>query len=127
MFTSVMTWLSQASIWVFIGFLGQALFSARFLLQWLASEKAKRSIVPVAFWYFSICGGATLFAYALWREDPVFIMGQGAGLLIYGRNHLVEVADLAEMVIRAEVVRVVAGQAAVAGQAVVADLILRGF
>jgi lipid-A-disaccharide synthase-like uncharacterized protein len=47
---------------------------------------AKRSIVPVAFWYFSISGGATLFAYALWREDPVFILGQGAGLLIYGRN-----------------------------------------
>ena len=86
MFASVITWISQASIWVFVGFLGQALFSARFLLQWLASEKAKRSIVPVAFWYFSICGGATLFAYALWREDPVFILGQGAGLLIYGRN-----------------------------------------
>lgn len=77
---------TTATFWLIIGFAGQALFSMRFLLQWMASEKAGRSIVPVAFWYFSICGGATLFAYAIYREDPVFIAGQGAGLLIYFRN-----------------------------------------
>ncbi|MBB3139205.1 lipid-A-disaccharide synthase N-terminal domain-containing protein [Halomonas organivorans] len=72
--------------WLAVGFLGQALFSARFLVQWLASERARRSIVPKAFWFFSLAGGVTLLAYALYRRDPVFIAGQGAGLLIYGRN-----------------------------------------
>ncbi|SHF68503.1 Uncharacterized N-terminal domain of lipid-A-disaccharide synthase [Modicisalibacter ilicicola DSM 19980] len=73
-------------LWLAIGFLGQALFSARFLVQWLASERAKRSIVPTAFWFLSLGGGATLLAYALYRRDPVFIAGQGAGLFIYARN-----------------------------------------
>ncbi|MGS0467861.1 lipid-A-disaccharide synthase N-terminal domain-containing protein [Cobetia marina] len=72
--------------WVAIGFGGQALFSARFIIQWLASEKARRSIVPRAFWWFSLAGGMTLLAYAIHRQDPVFIAGQGAGLLIYLRN-----------------------------------------
>lgn len=72
--------------WVAIGFAGQALFSARFIIQWLASEKARRSIVPRAFWWFSLSGGMTLLAYAIHREDPVFIAGQGAGLFIYLRN-----------------------------------------
>lgn len=69
-----------------LGFTGQALFSARFVVQWLASETRKRSVVPLAFWYFSLAGGATLFAYAILRSDPVFIVGQGAGLAIYLRN-----------------------------------------
>ena len=73
-------------LWLGVGFLGQALFSARFLVQWLASERARRSIVPHAFWLFSLAGGITLLAYALYRRDPVFIAGQGAGLFIYGRN-----------------------------------------
>lgn len=73
-------------IWIGIGLTGQFMFSMRFLLQWMASERAKRSVVPVAFWYFSIAGGAILFAYALYRQDPVFILGQGLGLFIYGRN-----------------------------------------
>ena len=73
-------------LWLAIGFLGQALFSARFIVQWLASERAKRSIVPTAFWFLSLGGGATLLAYALYRRDPVFIVGQGAGLFIYIRN-----------------------------------------
>lgn len=73
-------------IWVGIGFLGQALFSARFLVQWLSSERAKKSVFPVAFWYFSIAGGITLSAYAIYRKDPVFIVGQLTGLLIYFRN-----------------------------------------
>lgn len=72
--------------WLAVGFLGQALFSARFLVQWLRSEKLKRSVVPKAFWYFSVAGGATLLAYAIHRRDPVFIVGQGAGLFIYARN-----------------------------------------
>ncbi len=72
--------------WLAVGFTGQAMFSARFLIQWLSTEKQRRSVIPVAFWYFSILGGATLFAYAVHRADPVFIVGQGAGLFIYSRN-----------------------------------------
>ncbi|MBJ3778336.1 lipid-A-disaccharide synthase N-terminal domain-containing protein [Acuticoccus mangrovi] len=78
--------VEQFDVWIAIGFLAQAMFSARFLIQWIASERAGRSVVPVAFWFFSIAGGAILFAYALYRQDPVFIAGQGAGLLIYARN-----------------------------------------
>jgi len=73
-------------IWLAIGLLGQALFSARFLIQWLASEKVKRSIVPDLFWYFSLGGGIVLFLYAIHRRDPVFMLGQGAGIFIYLRN-----------------------------------------
>ncbi|WP_251976568.1 lipid-A-disaccharide synthase N-terminal domain-containing protein [Salinicola avicenniae] len=73
-------------VWVTIGFVGQALFSARFIIQWLVSERARRSVIPVAFWFFSLGGGATLLAYAIYRRDPVFIAGQGAGLVIYLRN-----------------------------------------
>ena len=73
-------------VWVMVGFLGQALFSARFITQWFVSEKAKESIVPIAFWYFSILGGVTLLTYAIWRRDPVIIAGQAGGLLIYARN-----------------------------------------
>jgi lipid-A-disaccharide synthase-like uncharacterized protein len=58
----------------------------RFIVQWIASERARRSIVPETFWYFSFLGGAMLFAYAIYRVDPVFILGQGSGLLIYARN-----------------------------------------
>jgi lipid-A-disaccharide synthase-like uncharacterized protein len=72
--------------WIVIGFMGQALFSARFIVQWLASERVRRSIVPRAFWYFSLAGGATLLAYAVHKRDPVFIAGQGLGLFVYLRN-----------------------------------------
>lgn len=72
--------------WVMIGFLGQAFFSLRFIVQWLSSEKRGRSHIPKSFWWFSLGGGATLFAYALHRQDPVFILGQGFGLFIYARN-----------------------------------------
>jgi lipid-A-disaccharide synthase-like uncharacterized protein len=78
--------ISPATFWVALGFLGQALFSARFLVQWIASEKAKRSIIPSAFWFFSVGGGLILLIYAIYRRDPVFIVGQAAGLFIYGRN-----------------------------------------
>jgi len=72
--------------WLVLGFLGQALFSMRFLIQWIYSEKNKKSIIPNAFWYFSLAGGITLFSYALLRQDPVFIAGQGLGLFVYIRN-----------------------------------------
>lgn len=78
--------LTQEHIWLMIGFMGQALFSGRFIVQWLASERRKESYIPVAFWYFSIMGGITLLAYALYRQDPVFIAGQSLGLIIYVRN-----------------------------------------
>src|SRR5580700_454858 len=72
--------------WAALGFLAQALFSARFMVQWIASERARRSVIPIAFWWFSIGGGILLFIYSLPRRDPVFIVGQGGGLLIYVRN-----------------------------------------
>jgi lipid-A-disaccharide synthase-like uncharacterized protein len=72
--------------WVALGFVAQTLFAMRFLVQWIASERAGRSIIPAAFWMFSVGGGALLLIYALYRRDPVFIAGQGLGLLIYLRN-----------------------------------------
>ncbi|MFM1816616.1 MAG: hypothetical protein RLZ98_3311 [Pseudomonadota bacterium] len=73
-------------VWLTIGFCAQLMFSMRFIVQWLASERARQSIVPETFWYFSFAGGLMLFAYAIYRMDPVFILGQGTGLLIYARN-----------------------------------------
>ena len=73
-------------IWLGVGFLAQLMFSMRFIVQWLASERARRSIVPETFWYFSVAGGVLLFAYAVYRLDPVFMLGQGSGLFIYARN-----------------------------------------
>lgn len=78
--------MSQVSFWIVVGLLGQALFTARFLVQWIASERKGRSTVPDSFWWLSLLGGATLLAYALWRRDPVFILGQGLGLVVYLRN-----------------------------------------
>jgi lipid-A-disaccharide synthase-like uncharacterized protein len=72
--------------WLIVGFVGQALFSMRFLLQWVQSERARKSVVPVAFWYFSLAGSIVLLAYAIHRQDPVFILGQAAGNVIYLRN-----------------------------------------
>jgi len=72
--------------WLIIGFLGQALFSMRFLVQWWASERQRRSVIPLAFWFFSVAGGITLLGYAIYRQDPVFIVGQAGGLIIYTRN-----------------------------------------
>ncbi|KAA0684636.1 MULTISPECIES: lipid-A-disaccharide synthase N-terminal domain-containing protein [Azospirillum] len=73
-------------IWVGVGFFAQALFMMRFVVQWIASERARRSIVPDLFWYFSIGGGVLLLAYSIQRGDPVFMFGQGLGLIIYFRN-----------------------------------------
>jgi lipid-A-disaccharide synthase-like uncharacterized protein len=72
--------------WVLLGFIAQALFTMRFLVQWIASERAGRSVIPLAFWLFSIGGGVLLFLYALYRRDPVFIAGQGFGVFVYLRN-----------------------------------------
>jgi lipid-A-disaccharide synthase-like uncharacterized protein len=73
-------------IWLIIGFTGQALFSMRFIVQWIKSEREKRSTIPLAFWYFSMLGGLSLLIYAIHRKDPVFIVGQASGLFIYSRN-----------------------------------------
>lgn len=73
-------------LWLAVGMFGQALFSARFIIQWLASEKLRRSVVPVSFWYFSLIGGFVLLAYAIYRRDPVFVLGQAFGAVIYVRN-----------------------------------------
>ncbi len=73
-------------IMVVVGFAGQGLFAMRFILQWLTSEGQGRSVIPLAFWYFSIGGGSVLLLYAIWRQDPVIICGQGLGLFIYFRN-----------------------------------------
>ena len=76
----------QNMIWLAVGFAGQAMFSMRFLVQWWASERQKRSVIPVAVWFFSLAGGLTLLSYAIYRQDPVFIVGQAGGLFIYSRN-----------------------------------------
>ena len=78
--------ISKFDGWVALGFLAQGLFTMRFVVQWIASERARRSVIPVAFWFFSIGGGALLLVYALYRRDPVFIAGQALGLLVYIRN-----------------------------------------
>ena len=83
-FLKVESWLEFW--WVAFGLLGQLMFSGRFLVQWIASERAKRSIIPVAFWWFSISGGLILLSYAIYRQDPVFILGQSLGVFIYTRN-----------------------------------------
>lgn len=76
----------QNAYWLVIGFLGQALFSMRFLIQWWQSERQRRSVIPVAFWFFSLGGSVILLSYAIYRQDPVFIAGQAGGLIIYSRN-----------------------------------------
>lgn len=72
--------------WVLIGFFGQVMFFMRFLTQWLVSERRKESVIPMAFWYFSLAGGLILLSYAIHRQDPVFILGQSTGAFIYIRN-----------------------------------------
>jgi len=78
--------MTEQMIWLVVGFGGQALFTARFFLQWIASERVKRSVIPQAFWYFSLGGSTVLLAYAIHKKDPVFIVGQAFGLFIYLRN-----------------------------------------
>ena len=77
---------SDPIYWLAIGLFGQAAFSSRFLVQWVASERAGRSNVPVAFWYLSLLGSFTLLVYAIHREEPVFALGQSLGSVVYIRN-----------------------------------------
>ena len=74
------------NIFLIIGFIGQGLFSMRFIIQWLASEKAKKSVIPFSFWIFSLSGSIFLLIYAIYKKDPVFILGQAPNVLIYSRN-----------------------------------------
>lgn len=78
--------MSAEHLWIAVGLLGQAFFFSRFLVQWLASEKAGESVFPMAFWYLSLSGGGVLLIYAIYRQDPVFILGQATGTFIYLRN-----------------------------------------
>ena len=79
--------------WLALGVLAQALFTARFVVQWIASERAGKSVMPIAFWFFSIGGGMLLLVYALYRRDPVFIAGQSFGVFVYARNLYFELRD----------------------------------
>ncbi|WP_433736138.1 lipid-A-disaccharide synthase N-terminal domain-containing protein [Pseudomonas putida] len=78
--------LTRETLWLVIGFAGQVAFTGRFVLQWLYSEYKKRSVIPTNFWYLSIVGSTLLLAYAVYREDPVFIVGQAFGSIVYFRN-----------------------------------------
>jgi lipid-A-disaccharide synthase-like uncharacterized protein len=69
-----------------LGFFAQGLFAARFVVQWIKSERARRSIIPNSFWYFSIAGSLLLLGYAIHKRDAVFILGQAAGTIVYTRN-----------------------------------------
>ena len=79
-------YFTASKIFLYVGILGQLCFSMRFIVQWICSEKAKKSVIPVAFWYFSLFGGIILLIYAVYQKDPVFIMGQAPGVVIYSRN-----------------------------------------
>ncbi|MFB7140720.1 MULTISPECIES: lipid-A-disaccharide synthase N-terminal domain-containing protein [unclassified Bacillus (in: firmicutes)] len=84
-----MTISTRDLLWITFGFIGQALFSLRFLTQWLASEKAKKTIIPFSFWVYSILGSIILSIYAIYRKDPVFILGQLPSVFVYIRNVMI--------------------------------------
>lgn len=87
--------------WVVLGVIAQLFFTARFAVQWLASERAGRSVIPVAFWILSLVGGVTLLIYAIHRKDPVFIAGQAFGVFVYLRNLQLVLRDFRRMPARA--------------------------
>jgi len=78
--------VGNVDIGILIGYIAQAMFAMRFVVQWIASERAGKSVVPTAFWVFSIGGGLMLLGYAIYRRDPVFIIGQAFGVFVYLRN-----------------------------------------
>jgi len=78
--------MDSTTLWLAVGFAGQAFFFSRFLVQWIASERAGQSVIPMSFWYLSLGGGVVLFVYAVHVGDPVFIVGQSTGAIIYLRN-----------------------------------------
>ncbi|HNX26019.1 MAG TPA: lipid-A-disaccharide synthase N-terminal domain-containing protein [Phycisphaerae bacterium] len=86
MFGKIFLKLSAADIWMAVGFFGQVVFGLRFIVQWIATERAKKSIIPLAFWYLSLVGTLILLAYSIYRKDPVFIAGFSLNLIIYVRN-----------------------------------------
>jgi lipid-A-disaccharide synthase-like uncharacterized protein len=77
---------SLETLWLIIGFIAQVLFASRFIVQWIATERAKASVIPISFWYISLIGAAMLLAYAIHKRDPVFILGQSTGAIVYVRN-----------------------------------------
>lgn len=81
---NITTWTNM--VWIGIGLLGQVAFSGRMILQWMVSEKHRKSVITESFWWFSLFGGVTLFSYFVWRADPVGILGQASGIVIYIRN-----------------------------------------
>ncbi len=86
MFGHLLTMVTPDRLWLFMGFAGQALFASRFLVQWFRSEMEGKSVVPLAFWYFSIAGGLVSLVYAIHIGSAPFAVGQGSGLLVYARN-----------------------------------------
>lgn len=86
MLDHLLGWFTVQHMWLMVGFAGQALFASRFIVQWFKSEMEGRSVIPVAFWYCSVGGGIVLLAYAVYKQDPVFIIGQASGLFVYSRN-----------------------------------------
>jgi len=86
MIEQLLGWFTVQHLWLMVGFAGQALFASRFIVQWFKSEMEGRSVIPVAFWYCSVGGGIVLLAYAIYKADPVFIIGQASGLFVYARN-----------------------------------------
>ncbi|KTC95794.1 lipid-A-disaccharide synthase N-terminal domain-containing protein [Legionella erythra] len=97
--------MNNGMIWLIIGLIGQGIFSARFIVQWLVSEKEKRSVIPVAFWHLSLLGGVTLLFYAIYKQDPVFILGQSTGVFIYARNLFLIYRERSSRVLKSNVVK----------------------
>jgi lipid-A-disaccharide synthase-like uncharacterized protein len=85
--------IAKFQVWVLLGYVAQLMFTMRFLVQWIASERAGKMVMPIAFWFFSIGGGLLLLLYALYIRDPVFILGQAFGVLVYARNLYFELRD----------------------------------
>jgi lipid-A-disaccharide synthase-like uncharacterized protein len=85
--------IAKFQVWVLLGYVAQIMFTMRFLVQWIASERAGKMVMPIAFWFFSIGGGLLLLVYALYIRDPVFILGQAFGVFVYARNLYFELRD----------------------------------
>jgi lipid-A-disaccharide synthase-like uncharacterized protein len=84
---TISAWLdANFNLWTLIGLFGQTLFMMRFIVQWIASERAKKSVMPNIFWYFSLGGGLIVLAYAIHQREPVFVLGQLPGVIVYSRN-----------------------------------------
>ena len=87
--------IDKADMWLLIGIVGQLMFTARFLVQWIASERAGKSVIPVVFWLFSIGGGLITLVYGIYRREPIIIMGQALSIFIYIRNFVLVIMNIA--------------------------------